>query len=117
MERKNANIIKRTIFILLIVASLFLTACQQQNPIQREYIGGERDGRGCLGPAGYSYDEKVNACIRKWELDDNQKRAAAIAVESVGYEKGLTVTDVLTAKCPGCFTVKMQKANGEKLNQ
>ncbi len=109
-----------TIFILLIISSLFLTACekQNQNKLQqitqdKPIIGGERDGRGCLGPAGYSYDEKVNACIRKWELNDNQKEAARIAVESVGYEKGLTITDVLAARCPGCFTVTLRKINDE----
>lgn len=116
------KIMKKTIFILFIISSLLLVSCQnqqnqiQQNNIQKnQAIGGERDGRGCLGPAGYSYDEKVNACIRKWELNDNQKEAARLAVEYAGYEKGLTVTDVLAAKCSGCFTVTLRKINDEIL--
>jgi len=30
-------------------------------------IGGERDEHGCLGPAGYSWCEAKQACIRVWE--------------------------------------------------
>lgn len=68
-------------------------------------IGGDRDEHGCLGPAGYRWDEEVMACIRTWELDENTKRAARIAVDSVGQKEGLTVVEVLVARCPGCFTV------------
>ena len=32
-----------------------------------EIIGGQRDEHGCLGPAGYTYNETLNGCVRKWE--------------------------------------------------
>lgn len=36
----------------------------EENP---ELIGGERDEHGCLGPAGYSWCEKKQKCLRTWE--------------------------------------------------
>jgi len=67
-------------------------------------VGGERDRYGCLGAAGYSWDEDVGACIRGWELDDGQMAAAAVVVDFLGLDK-LTVTGVMVARCPGCFLV------------
>lgn len=72
-------------------------------------IGGERDGHGCLGPAGYSWDAEVGACIRPWELDESQKEAARIAVDFLGWEYATTVTGVATARCPGCFSVTIEQ--------
>ncbi len=72
-------------------------------------IGGERDEHGCLGAAGYTWDGDVGACIRTWELDEGQKTAAGIAVEYVGWEYATTVVEVLTARCPGCFMVKLEQ--------
>lgn len=31
-------------------------------------VGGERDAHGCLGPAGYAWCARENACVRPWEL-------------------------------------------------
>jgi len=67
-------------------------------------IGGERDMHGCLGAAGYSWERAVGACIKDWELDDDQMRAAEIAVDFVGEDE-LTVLGVVTAGCSGCFLV------------
>ena len=70
-------------------------------------IGGQRDSNGCLGPAGYNYDEEIQACTRDWELDDQQKQAAQIAVEEVGSQYALTVVEVISYKCEGCFDVEL----------
>ena len=69
-------------------------------------IGGDRDEHGCLGAAGYRFDEEIGACIRDWELDEDQGRAAKIAVTSAGLEKP-TVVEVLPDQCPGCFSVSL----------
>lgn len=71
-------------------------------------IGGERDEHGCLGPAGYSWSEDIGACIRTWELDESQQKAAKTAVESINPVKGTTVIEVETLRCPGCFNVKLE---------
>lgn len=78
-------------------------------PSPEPLIGGERDEHGCLGPAGYSWDAEIGACIRTWELNENQRQAAKIAVATIGQQEGLTVVDVLVARCPGCFTVEFSK--------
>jgi hypothetical protein len=75
----------------------------------KKSIGGQKDEYGCLGSAGYTYNKEVNACVREWELNDDQKKAAKIAVKSIGYDKGITIIQVLVARCPGCFTVEIEK--------
>jgi hypothetical protein len=34
-----------------------------------QIIGGDRDEHGCLGPAGYSWCEAKQKCLRVWEED------------------------------------------------
>ncbi|MBN2251669.1 MAG: hypothetical protein JW724_06320 [Candidatus Altiarchaeota archaeon] len=75
-----------------------------------ELIGGGRDEHGCLGPAGYSYDEDVGACTRSWELDEDQKKAAKMAIAPLS-STGWTVVEVTTLRCVGCFNVLLQ--NGD----
>ena len=77
-------------------------------------IGGDRDEYGCLGSAGYTWNEDVGACIRTWELDDNQKIAASLAVDEIKDTKSITIIEILTARCPGCFSVKLEE--GEERN-
>lgn len=81
-------------------------------PIEKQTIGGQRDEHGCLGPAGYSYDDDVGACIRVWELDEDQRRAASIAVFTVDFP--VTIASVEKLDCVGCFKVTMQKNDGEE---
>jgi len=98
---------KVIIYSAIVLVIVLVLAFQYGN--NEPVIGGERDEHGCLGPAGYSYNESVNACLREWELNENQKEAAKIAVDSVGYESGLTIIQVMTARCPGCFMVELEK--------
>ena len=78
-------------------------------PSPEPLIGGERDEHGCLGPAGYVWNDAVRACIREWELNGVERNAARIASDYLGQPKGLTIVKVFTARCPGCFTVNMEK--------
>ncbi|MBN1274673.1 hypothetical protein JXA12_00065 [Candidatus Woesearchaeota archaeon] len=83
------------------------------NDTDQEPIGGERDEHNCLVAAGYSYDEEVGACTRSWELDEEQRAAARIAVQSLSSE-GWTVTEVLLAdNCDACYTVELDR-NGAR---
>ncbi len=84
-------------------------AIAPENNLQNELIGGQRDNHGCLGPAGYSWDEELGVCARAWELDDNKKKVVKIAADWLGRQETLTVLEVLAAKCPGCFTIKFEK--------
>ncbi|UCD03475.1 MAG: hypothetical protein JSV63_04185 [Candidatus Aenigmatarchaeota archaeon] len=77
--------------------------------IDEPLIGGERDDRGCLGPAGYRWDDVVEACTRSWELDDDQRDAASIAVEYAGSGYATTIIEVTAGECEGCYTVKIEQ--------
>ena len=99
-------------YLVALSIAILLTGCTSvietsDEPIQN--IGGQRDVHGCLGPAGYSWNGEVGACIREWELDDDQKRAASIAMGHLGYKKGSTIIQVMTARCPGCFVVEVER--------
>ncbi len=97
---------KSILALLPILAAIAASGCVSEPP-----IGGDKDAHGCLVAAGYSYSDEASACVRQWELDDNQLQAAGIAVEHVGYEKGITVTEALTNRCPGCFTITLHRGD------
>ncbi|MFH1398687.1 MAG: Kazal-type serine protease inhibitor family protein [Candidatus Woesearchaeota archaeon] len=78
-----------------------------------QIIGGQRDEHGCLGPAGYSWDAEISACIRSWELDESQKAAAKIAVSPLSYR--VTVVEVQTLRCVGCFEIKLQRNDNQAI--
>ncbi len=95
--------IKKLVLILVLV---LLGGCVkqtiQENQEQKQLIGGQRDEHGCLGPAGYSWDDSARACIRSFELDDFDKYVARMAVDIVGQQKGLTVVKIIKENIVGC---------------
>jgi hypothetical protein len=80
---------------------------ENKTETQEQIVGGDKDEHGCIGSAGYIFDEEIGGCIRDWELDENQKKAAKIGVEALGL-KNPTIIEVLTARCPGCFAVTLE---------
>ncbi|MFH1848748.1 MAG: hypothetical protein ABH879_01025 [archaeon] len=85
-----------------LAALLLIFGCATEVP-----IGGETDGHGCLGAAGYTWNIETGACIREWELDDNQRHAAKIAVDH--YEKQVAVLGANNTGCEGCYSVSIQE--------
>lgn len=61
MKNKHFFIISLAIS-LIFLATLFYFTANQQEPS----IGGQRDAHGCLGPAGYSWNETDQLCVREW---------------------------------------------------
>lgn len=110
----NAKILFAIPFVVLLVVSgcaVVPNTDSNNNPIQtsgqeQQLIGGQRDEHGCLGPAGYSWNEEIGVCARQWELDETQKQAAKIAVAKIGQAKGLTVVEVLAREGTNSFDVK-----------
>ncbi|MGE5297586.1 MAG: hypothetical protein ACM3KM_00285 [Acidobacteriaceae bacterium] len=87
----------------------------QNSPEQgNQPIGGQTDENGCLSPAGYAFFDKVGACARSFELqDENLQKAAAIVVASLEFSKGLTVTKVEpVGKTDGSYRVTLEKPDG-----
>jgi hypothetical protein len=106
----------------LIIGALALTLMLSSCAKQPEAVGGQRDEHGCLGPAGYSYNEDIGACVRTWEIDDEGKSRAAKAAVDYVVENGmdrfaLTVTkfDVMRcggdapARCVGGYNVYLER--------
>ena len=116
MRVKSKTVFILTFFTLLLVGILWvLKSIPEENQdiqevkteVEKTRVGGDRDEHGCIGSAGYRFDEEIGACLRDWELDENQKKAAKIGVEVTGMENS-TVIEVLTSQCPGCFTVTLE---------
>lgn len=78
-------------------------------PWSQAPIGGVRDEAGCLVAAGYSFNEEVGACVREFELSQETRRAAQIAVAEVGSAYALTVVGVSAQSCEGCYTVALER--------
>ncbi|MFA6278663.1 MAG: hypothetical protein WC638_01055 [Candidatus Paceibacterota bacterium] len=72
-------------------------------------IGGERSEQGCLGLAGYSFDETVGACTRSFELTPDIRRAAGIAVASVGRDCALTVVSFSSYEEVGAYDITLER--------
>jgi hypothetical protein len=97
----------QVVFVLLavgIIAALYFTRDVLE---ERPLIGGGRDQYGCLGAAGFSFDVRVGACVRLWELEGSE--AARIAAEALKPDFGLTIISVAPLDCLGCFTVEADK--------
>lgn len=54
----------RILHIAPVFFIMVLSACATGNV---KTIGGDRDEHGCIGPAGYSWCEERQKCIRVWE--------------------------------------------------
>lgn len=105
---------KRTYILLLIGVVVICGVLAAVTLQSREQgggapIGGQRDERGCLGPAGYAYDEEVGACIRAFEMTPDIKRAAALAVEKVGRSYALTVVSFNSYEEVGAYDITLEQ--------
>lgn len=56
------------VFILVVIGIGVWASRQPAAPLPpAELIGGQKDEHGCLGPAGYSWCESKQKCLRVWE--------------------------------------------------
>lgn len=114
---QNSTYVTRILVLIIVVLAAALVWNISAKPEvvedvneQEELIGGQTDEHGCLGPAGYSWDEEVGACLRVWEIDGVDARAAATsAVNKIGRSNGLTVLSVKAHDCAElCFDVELE---------
>ena len=120
MKNKGVLIVVIILVILaaIIVGAILCNYYSRENPEDGgngEIIGGQEDSHGCLTGAGYSWNESVFACIREWELDSNQRKAANIAVLPLSYY--VTVTEVNKQECEGCYAVKIQRNDNRQMEE
>lgn len=79
--------------LLLVISLVLIIGCNQQKP-----IGGERDEHGCLGPAGYTWCDSKQKCLRIWEEECQNKDAECT-----------TDSDCTTAGCSGTICQSKDK--------
>lgn len=63
MKRKNTAIV---ILILVLISATYFGLNNEK------VIGGDTDEHGCLGPAGYSWNESEKECVRNWETGEDR---------------------------------------------
>jgi hypothetical protein len=68
---KNKILIFVSIIVLLAIATTSIFLLNRDNSLDNPIvIGGQRDSHGCLGPAGYSWNETEKGCVREWEIGE-----------------------------------------------
>ncbi|MEM3374696.1 MAG: Kazal-type serine protease inhibitor [Candidatus Woesearchaeota archaeon] len=97
------------IIFLAFLALFFVSACQINNP-ENNIIKEENERYDCLN--GYSWNEKIDACIKNLELDESQLKAVQIAVAPLSY-KPVHIERVETLRCPGCFIITLIYNNNQ----
>ena len=61
----------RRVVITIAIALLALTGCGPEESAQSaspKPVGSDIDEHGCIGSAGYQWCEKLEECVRPWEL-------------------------------------------------
>lgn len=96
------------ILTALTLSGLFLAGCMPE-----QLIGGDRDEHGCLVTQGYVWNETIGACVIPSELTDNESKAAEIAVDYHGRTKQLSVLNVTSQECDGCYSVTLLRDDEE----
>ena len=104
----------------LAIAVIFLASYKPDILPTQKLIGGERDEHGCLGPAGYTYNEQLAVCARDWELEGTKFEAARIAsdylINAVGEDPyGLTVVEITQTTCDDCFDLLFNKIDNTEI--
>lgn len=75
-------------------------------------VGGQRDDYGCLIPAGYSYNEDIKACVREWELSEDEREAAKIAVQNSTFSD-ITIVEIDNRCGSESYYILIQNKNYE----
>jgi len=77
----------KKIIVLSVVLVIFLVGCEYNNSkeqmspqveqktsvkqkndeVEEKMVGNDRDKHGCIGSAGYVWNEEKNKCVRPWE--------------------------------------------------
>ena len=79
-EKNLTIVIVILVAVILVLAGMLFGAGKKQVPADSggnsgQIIGGEKDEHGCLGPAGYSWCQAKQKCLRVWEEPCEDKAA------------------------------------------
>jgi len=100
------NMKNKLIFILALAISIILFIILFYSTLNtKEPIGGQRDAYGCLSPAGYTYNETFELCVREWELDQTKIEVIQASSDYIEKEYGLTIVSIEMDNLSGIFTI------------
>jgi hypothetical protein len=94
---------KKTWVIIIVIVLVFLAIgiyyISTHPTIQEDSgspIGGQRDSHGCLGPAGYSWNETEKECVREWSHEEDRYQITNFQnCKDAGYP----ITKTLPSQC------------------
>jgi len=72
------------VILVLVIGVAVIFSGENSN---EEIVGGDRDEHGCLGAAGYSWNEGELSCVREWESGDVRYQVRDfISCEDASYD-------------------------------
>jgi len=105
---------KKYIWAIIILALVLIIASITID--KKELISGQRDEHGCLGTAGYTYNETLEVCLREWEIQETDRQILKYAMNYTSKEYGLTIVNISPSICDEkeCFIVEYNILGREK---
>ena len=99
---------KHITYLIIIAVVLLIVSIVVFRDKTNELIGGQRDEHGCLGPAGYSWNETLQICIREWEFQGSDRQILEYAMNYTTKEYALTAVNISQSICGGkeCFIIE-----------
>jgi len=90
---KDLKILLVIVFVIVVVGviSVFTYEGMKDRDVRGSdavrKVGGERDRYGCLGAAGYRWNESELACVREWEVGEARYQVTDFyTCEAAGYD-------------------------------
>ena len=98
MKRVNYWIIG---IVVILIIGLSYVICQKRIDTDsgKTLIGGQRDSHGCLGPAGYTWNETEKACVREWVSADSEEERYQVTNFQQCVDAGNPVMESYPRQC------------------
>jgi len=110
--------------IVIVVVAFILVFYTSTRDGDGDKVGGDRDEHGCLIPAGYTWCEEKQKCLREWEEPcvESGERRSSFEIEARGtaeqyvktmpeYKENngrdLRLVNIVDVGCSGCWEVEV----------
>ncbi len=103
MKNKTLLIISLTVAVALLIIFLYYSL-NIEKP-----IGGERDEYGCLGPAGYTWNETDQLCVREWTRETCPEDREDFCITVYEPVCGLPTRKQYSNSCFACLDLEVKQ--------
>lgn len=90
MSRKQLSIV--FLILMFLIIAILLVIQSRSNFPNSDIIGYDKDDYGCLISAGYSWSNDAEACIRIWEITNDEKAIIKVLSKELNYN--ITILDI-----------------------